>query len=171
MKNSMTRLLCGAAVLAAFAAGFIIPNHSAEAATAAVSVTGNLYIPLSVTSTTPIAFGNIIMDPAGDTVTLNRSTSALTDTAGTTYTGTASHGTIVLAGTGTASISITAPSAIDVALGGANYHIENFTFGAGTQSLVAGALTIDVGADLRYEAAISAGGAISETANFTVDYN
>jgi|GEM_PF-2611384 len=173
MKNSMTRLLCGAAVLAAFAAGFIIPMQNANAVNAAVSVTGNLNIPLVVSSTTPIAFGTIIMIPAGDTVTVNASTGAITGLAATTFAGTASNGTIVLAGQGNASVSFTDPATIDVAVTGGSYHIQNFVVNGGdTQSLSAGgALTVKVGADLAYDASISSGGVISSTATFTVAYN
>jgi len=174
MKNSMTRLLCGVAVLAAFAAGFVIPMKDANALTANVPITASLNIPLVLGAMTAIAFGTIVMDSAGDTITVSPA-GVRSKTGASVLTGTPANGVINITGTANAAITVTPPAApvvVSGLTGGGSAQFNNFTIGGSPTALDGtGAIAITVGADLVYTGVIDNGKVISTTAGYTIAYN
>ena len=174
MKTTFSPLFYALFLLIGATGGYFLPMHSANAVTANVNVLAQLNIPLVVSGTTDLNFATVIMVPAGDTVTLNAATGAISGAGGTTFAGTPARGTISLTGTPNASFTVTDPAQIDIAFNGGSAHIQNFVINGGdTQSLDGGSgtKTLQVGAQLRYDASITDGGAISTVAAFTIAYD
>lgn len=145
--------------------------------TASATATATIVTPISITKTTDMNFGNIaVQSAAGGTVVLSP-VGGRTATGSVTLpvnNGTVTAATFTIGGSGNYSFSITLPSSELTITSGANtMTVDEFTSNpSGVGTLVAGALTLSVGATLHVAAAQPAGTYVSIVPfDVTVNYN
>jgi hypothetical protein len=173
--KQMTKFFALATVMLAFA----VTAFSQVSATA--TATATILTPLSIVNAGDMNFGSMASTAGGTVVLLPASTTTATGVKLLGGTITAAHFTV--GGEGTSVITIAIPTAVTTvaSLGGQTMTIDTWTSnpataaGVGTAPLVAGALTIDVGATLHVAAGQAAGVYSTEnpggTGPFTVTVN
>lgn len=163
----LNKLLLGAAI--AFTAFSFTTDANAEDQTG--NATATIEQQIQITEDTALAFATIAADPAGDTITLAAATSAVTSPGSSTFSGTAAAGSFDLTGTPSAALNVSFSTGDTLTGPGTAMALDNFVSSVGTTPSFngAGALTLDVGADLTV-GANQVGGSYAGTYTLTVDY-
>ena len=172
MKTRIIKLLSLAIVVFAFTA-----NTFAQV-TASATGTAEIITPIAITKTIDMNFGNVAVSTALGTVVLDPA-STRTRTGGVTLPavgGTVTAASFDITGAGTSTFSITLPSTdytITRLTGTETMLVNTFTSTpSGTGTLVAGALTLTVGATLNVAGSQVAGTYTNATGfDVTVNYN
>ena len=145
-------------------------SSSLTAASVSTDATANVILPIGITKTADLNFGDVSHNNAIGTVTVDTAGARTTGGAATTAGGTVTAAAFNVSGSGTKAYNITLPASSLISFGGTDITIDTYDDSAGGSSaLVGGADSFTVGATLNFVGTEGAG-TYTGTFNVQVDY-